>query len=891
MITAQKNRQSNRWIWLGVAVSVIMLSGCDLQDVFRYEVRTDRNIVDKPVVTKKPVVKPTTKKPVTKEEPATPPEPAVTKKPAVQERPEPVVTQKPTEEEPALQEPTTPKKEPRPAPQAPNTTNHTPHIPTAKALDHQGGGKNLIVNGSFELGLGTEPIYVGWRQKEYSADMTSPALPVIDETTASDESRSLRVDKLSANHILTLDFTPPYIAQSGTHRIHLGISAKSDCPNLRLHFPLTDKYLTTDWKHYTSYVDTAHPQYPLVQLMVYNETGKTCRVWFDEITWTLDTSGDDGWVRHDPIEAVFLGVDPFAKKRTDSWTRRGVYFDGKPVRLDWRAQADIDYAKVGIELHLRDLTRDGAVRIPWQTLRQLEGDRIAEGRIDLGRLKRGAYMAHLVFYRPDDHKILGTARTRFTVMADLTDTPAPVDFLVGMHGGFHAFTHSREFSWRGAWTADEYYQNAYQIGLRAQRIFADAAELTPQKNVYDLSILEPSIDHAAANGCTTVLSVDPFRLTTKNQAIPRGNDGDWIYTDGVDVSARANSTIYNVYRLPDDHMAGLFSRIAQRFGDKLIALENTNELNMYYHPDNMKYAVEDLFQPMYAAFKKHAPNVPVMVDFTMDFYGINYTDKFFQNGGINCADGFTYHPYGREWIYYAENGDHFGVKFIRRNETFRGNNSTTKKALVMGMTEVHSVGVYSAVGWDIMQRTLLDWSGGAKFSSGLLSGGMYFLETRNAGEWNNKSTTAPGVASVALNAMYDILGGFELVERVELDDGVLIVLFENKMTGAYAVAVAQGDYHTKRAQLAVTLPDDVRMYDQWGEKIAIPSAIKLDNEIRYFVSQDAGLLDTFRNGSITWVNETYGHDYQSVKSLWSFSPGPNDAWYAQLLKTGIRPYR
>ena len=743
-------------------------------------------------------------------------------------------------------------------------------------VEYKAKGLNLIQNGSFELGLGSEPIYVGWRQREYNASMKAPALPTIDKTTAATGTNSLKVENIEKNQVITVDFTPPNIGDKS--RIYFGVSAKSSCEKLVLHFPSTDKYLTDKWERFNSYSDVVHKEYVVKRFEIYNNGDTPCTLWLDDITWTLEDNTQNGWVKKDSIEAVFI-----------PYRRNGVTYDNEDLLLKFNIDSDNDKQNLALEVHVRDLTRDGEESLVFVDDLELEKGGVYSKTINLKHFTRGAYMAHLAIYDKATHTILTTAKERFSVMADLQNKPAPVGFLAGMHGGFHAFTHSREFSYRGAWDVDEYYKNAYTIGLRAQRIFAGASELEPQKDNYDLSILQPTINYAAKHGCTTVLTIDPFRNIPKDSEKPTGHDGDWIFQDGVDVSARANSSLYDIFTLPAEHMAVLFGKIGEEFGDKLIALENTNELNMYYHPDNMKEAVEDLFKPMYSSFKKYAPNVPVMVDFTMDFYGVNYTDRFFQNGGGEYADGFTYHPYGRAWVYRHDGyGDHYGIDFIKRNETFRTNNSTESKKLVMGMSELHAEGVYSAVGFDIMQRTLLDWSGGALFSSGMLSAGMYFLETRTAGEWNNKSTTAPGVGAVALNAMYDILAGYKLLKRVDNDHGVLSVVFENETTNMFALALAQGDFVDKRAVLEANIPEDAIFYDQWGKKIEKKGELKLSNEILYIVSKE-NLLNVVEDATIRWSDEPNGYDYDKYQPLPQFSPAPNDAWYARLLKTGIRP--
>ena len=220
------------------------------------------------------------------------------------------------------------------------------------------------------------------------------------------------------------------------------------------------------------------------------------------------------------------------------------------------------------------------------------------------------------------------------------------------------------------------------------------------------------------------------------------------------------------------------------------------------------------------------------------------------------------------------------------------------------MTESHGIATKSGVGWDVMQRALLDWSAGAKFSAGILAGGLYFLEAGDANDWDKTYTKAPGIALVALNGMHDVLGGYKLVRRVDWGEkynwnsekaernnyGILIVLFQKPESSEYAVALCQGDFHHKRALLNVTLPEDTQAFDQWGEPIATPTApIKLANEILYLKTSDPSILHLFDdNSTISWSDEPNGYDYKE-QSVDSFSPYPSDAWFKELLRTGIRP--
>ena len=777
------------------------------------------------------------------------------------------------------------------------TSPATLQLDTQTVLDFDHKLPNRIQNGSFELGIGAEPIYFGWKLEEATGDLTPPALPVIDTTTAMEGSASVKIAKIKRNHHVHIDFTPPDISDeydgSGSFQGYIYTDLKTDCPGkLYVHFPMHDQWPTTEWKRYKDmWGKTSHTEYDWQsrRIYIYNTSDQECTLWMDGLTWTVDDVGQDQWLRYAPVEAVFL------PSRHD-----GIHFAGKDVVLHYKMNTASDVTRVVAELHLRDLSRggvdlsvDNANAQYIETLTLNNGD-VVDKTINLGHLKRGAYMAHLAFYDPDTKEILGVARERFTVMDDLRNKPAPIDFVVGTHGGLLTFADLHEFSMRGSWSADDFYKTSYITGLRAQRLLPALGTFMPENGVYDLNLVKGAIDAAHDNNCTTILNIDPFRIKNKNSAAPTGGPGDWVFQDGRDLTNHLGpNSPYNLHALPVDRMQTLYGKVASEFGDKLLALENVNELNMYYAPEKMGDAVADLFEPVYDIVKSNAPNLPVLANFTMDFYGLDFTTNFMGAGGVDHTDGFTYHPYGRTFAYYRNNNgnEQPGISFVKQNEGFRDRYKDTK-SLVTGMSEIHGIASKSAVGWDVMQRVLLDWSGGAKFSAGLLPGGLYFLETGNAGAWADTYSKAPGVALVAVNAMNSILGGYELLKRVDWNDdnnhGVLIVIFKKPGKEAYTAALLQGDFPDKRAVLNVTLPSDAVFYDQWGEQIEPTNPLKLSNEVIYIKTTDSSIISLFDDESvITWSSEPNGYDYEL--ELDDFQTDPSDAWFKTLLKTGIPP--
>ena len=783
-------------------------------------------------------------------------------------------------------------------------------LSTQAVLDFDHKLPNRIQNGSFELGLGAEPIYFGWKLEKVSeagGDLTPPEYPVIDTTTAMEGKASLKIAKIKKYQQVHIDFTPPDISDEydgGTYQGYIYTDFKTDCPGkIQVHFPMHDEYPDTTWKRYKDmWGRTNHKTYDYQarRIYIYNTGDKECTLWMDGLTWSVKDRADaqKEWLRYAPVEAVFL------PSRND-----GIHFADKDVVLHYKMDAADNVKKVVAELHLRDLSRGGKdvslsdANAKYTKKLTPKSGEVLDEYINLHHLKHGAYMAHLAFYDPDTKEILGVATERFTVMDDLRNKPAPVDFVVGTHGSILTFADLYEFSMRGSWSADEYYKTCNIVGLRAQRLLPALGAYMPQNGVYDLNLVKGAIDAAHDNNCTTVLGIDPFRIKAKGSSAPSGHPGDWVFTDGRDLTDHLGGNTYDFFALPTDQMQTLYDKIATEFGDKLIALENVNELNMYYAPDKMNYAVDDLFKPVYDVVKNKAPNLPILVDFTMDFYGANFTTSFMDAGGVDYTDGFTYHPYGRTFVYYKnKNGnDQIGISFIKRMEAYK-DKYEDKKKLVTGMSEIHGIASKSAVGWDVMQRVLLDWSEGAKFSAGLLPGGLYFLETGNAADWADTYTKAPGVALVAVNAMNSILGGYKLLKRVDWNDdefsnngfggnshGVLIIIFKKPNEADYTVAFAQGDFAHKRALINVDFPDDAKFYDQWGEKISPAQPLKLSNEIVYMKTKDPLVVDLFNDygSAVSWSDEPNGYDYEL--ELDDFQTEPSDAWFKTLLKTGIPP--
>ena len=776
-----------------------------------------------------------------------------------------------------------------------------PQLDINDIINYNPKNRNLISNGSFELGVGVGPTYFGWRMKNITTNLTPPSKPEIDYTTSMEGNASLKLAHIKPNQIVYLDLTPVSLTEDEVHHsddedrvgTYQYADLKTDCPGkLSVWFTYQGAYPDTEWKRFRLKISrNSLYGYNRRRINVANDSDKECTLWMDGLTWTVNDIGEEKWIKQSPVEAVFLP--------TNGWA--DIHYANQDVKLHFRADFDSNLTNIVAELHLRDLTRDGNDTTVYMEYFD-KNINIIDRLINLKHLKHGAYMAHLAFYKKDTKEIVGVAVERFTVMDNLENVPDLVDFVVGSHGSILTFGDNYFFSLRGSWDLDTFYKNSYQIGLRAQRLLIDVGKLIPNRGDYNSSFVRPAINYAAKHHCSTIFGMNPFKTKKLDADKPSGHPGDWIYDEGIDITDRLhtdkNEPYENLYKMPDEDMRDFYNQFVNEFKGKLFAIENVNELNLFYRSDSIGNAVEDLYKPIYNTIKYIEPNLPILFNITMDFYGGEFTAHFLEHNGTKYTDGFTYHPYSRTFIYYKtkDSGVEMpGIKFIKRNEKYRDTYSTDEKKLIMGMTEIHEIGTKSAVGWDIMQRVMLDWSGKSKFSSGIVWGGLYFLEYGNNQVWNEVYSRAPGVASVALNAMYSLLGGYKIVKRVDWSDpnnyGILINIFKKPNEDLYAVALAQGDFPNKRAVLNVTLPLDAKLYDQWGEEITRKEydSLKLSNEILYIKTADSSILNLFDDENIiSWSDEPNGYDYL-FPYLEKFDKDGDSKWWMELLNSGIRP--
>jgi hypothetical protein len=512
-----------------------------------------------------------------------------------------------------------------------------------------------------------------------------------------------------------------------------------------------------------------------------------------------------------------------------------------------------------------------------------------EGEIDLGNLKTGAYLALLAVSDSSTHQLLTVGREKFTVFYNLSDVPPPEDFVVGMHGGYRTFSDpgSLEFCWRGHWNSDEYFQNAYQIGIRMQRIFCASEFSQAYKNAFFWKRTEDQIDSAYRNGCQTMLSLlfGQRRDPVANPVDPE-SPGGWFINKSVMIPfARNVSAMDQLSLITDrDNVKKMASEIARRFGSRISCLEVQNEVNLLMYPE---LAVEYVYEPVYEAYKKFDTSTPVVMNQTMDGVyskdGRHFTQLFFRNGGGKYTDGFTYHPYVRETI--AKQG----IEYMRLNRNFKESFTEPGKKFYMGMSEIHQIGVDGSPGWDLMQRVFLDWCAGSQWSAGVISDGLYFLESGYMKAWPGRGSRAPGKAAVALNTFYKLFGGCRFVKTVEKSDSILVALFEKTDGSGYLVAMAAADDPTQCPEINMDLSSvTYTEYDQFGGVVESPqNPFVLTREFVYFLSQDKALFDAAENYTFTFKPSDLNYEYEHKLDEFAVTLPPE--WWQEYQLTGLLP--
>ncbi|MDR1279919.1 MAG: hypothetical protein LBK99_03760 [Opitutaceae bacterium] len=744
---------------------------------------------------------------------------------------------------------------------------------------------NLLTNGSFELGLGAEPFYPGWRvAKSALASSETPTLPVLDTTVAHTGKQSLKLSRARGKSIVYLDFQSPLFAENTA--THFSFRAKTNrvgvtllcgvCPeDGKGRVPnaprLLHGSLATGWQLWECPMPAPAGIVPV--RIEFSSTGdEPFDVWIDDVNWTAgkppSPPSAGTRTRSGAVEVVLLPA-----------TRNGIHFADQPVALRWSADSDTT-RDVAMILTLRDLTRNGEAEIAWRGAAALSPDP-ARGDIVLPNLKRGAWWAELEVRDAASQTLLGVGRERFTVMADLKKLPAPVDFGAGYHGGVE-FGPEVSFNWRGHWTLDEFFATNFQTGFQVQRDIFDWETLEPERGKYVWDFPDTRVEAAWRNGCTTILCVPhkPLNLAPAESSKILGNPdpgaGRWLYQTARDITRHAVRSAPmgpsgNPNRLfaPDPGaLADFMAALARRYHDKIDAIEFLNEANLYIDPEGL---IEHYYKPGYPAIKRAAPDLPVLMNQTMDFAadGNGYTGQFLKRGGLDYSDGVFHHPYGVSLL--RDNG----LESVRTLERLAETYSKPDKKMLLGMSEIHGLGGGSRafVRGEIVQRALLDWAVGCRWSAGALLTRTTFYEGSGPRHWFLRGPFAPGISAVHMNALYSVLGGYRFLHRIELDDSVLIMTFEKtNATPSPPSPSSSGEVRYAAVITAAQLPLVVSLlktdfeginlsaFDFTGEPVKLSSLtdVRIGMDALYLKSNDAALFDRLKSGRISWGQSIVG---------------------------------
>ena len=738
----------------------------------------------------------------------------------------------------------------------------------SKGADTDKQAGNLFTNGSFELGLGAEPFYPGWSAARETCPLPEeiPPLPIIDDTQANNGKRSLKFRAIPGNGRAVIEFQTPVLPQDTQSQFSVWVRANRPgvtftfgvCPPpFKGPLPFVSRIngkLSPEWKKFQCELPKASGVIHL-RAEIFSSQNKPFDVWIDDICWTVGKHQQA--TRSGPVELVLLPA-----------TRNGMHFADQPVRLTWSGDADMP-RNVELKLILRDLSRNGTETIAWKGKTSLSPEAKQE-EIVIGKLKRGAYMAEIKAYDPVSSTLLGIGRERFTVISDLKQVAPPIDFQCGYHGGF-GFGPFKAFNWRGAWSPDEFFADWWQTGFRVQRNIFKWKHVEPLEGKFTWaeSSMDRYINAAARNGCTTLPCIPayPFHLKKKDyEKIMKEDqldDGRWLIKKSKDISESSrrsavmgwsgNPQLREVLLAPPaDALVKFCTAFAERYKDKITALEFMNESNLYINPDAL---LEYYFKPAYPAIKKVAPNLPVLMNQTMDYAedGNGFTGQFFALGAMKYCDGFTHHPYGQHLL--QGNGN----EAVRILKQLADKYSLPNKPMQLGMTEIHAIGCRNFIRGEGVQRALLDWSIGCRWSAGVLLEGFTFYEGGFRDIWFRRGSFIPGVGAVEMNAMFAVLGGSRFLKCVELDDDTLLACFEKPgKVPLYTVAITAADYPTRIALLKADLKGlPLKAFDPCGEPMPVPTGntIMLSPETLYLQSPDRELFRRFESGKLVWAQK------------------------------------
>jgi hypothetical protein len=296
---------------------------------------------------------------------------------------------------------------------------------------------------------------------------------------------------------------------------------------------------------------------------------------------------------------------------------------------------------------------------------------------------------------------------------------------------------------------------------------------------------------------------------------------------------------------PADELAEMCRDVGRRYGDQVALIEFKNEVNGICAPETF---IERITSIAYPVLKKEVGDVPVVINTTVDFGldGSSYVGDYYAAGGLQYCDGFTFHPYGGEYI---SEGALPKADIYQSRLTPPG--LEPGRTLVAGQSEcLHISHRWSQAGWEVAQRALIDWSSGFRWSTGGGVGEAYHTTAGQPSNWALRGPfLAPNTGALAINAMHGVLAGARQRGRVDVGPDVMIALFDQG--DGCAAAVAATDAYASWALIDVDLRGlDVTAYDQWGAPVALPDVLLVDREVLYLRCDDPAMLDRLRAASV-----------------------------------------
>ena len=584
---------------------------------------------------------------------------------------------------------------------------------------------------------------------------------------------------------------------------------------------------------------------PSVQLLVRNEGNGTATYWVDDFRWTF--SEEDQRDSSPYFDAVFVPED-----------RTGMKFTAPSHRFRGRVLAPRDTG-ARLEFHLKDLSRNTVTQarspVP-VTLRR----GIHEETVTLSGLRNGCYLLVLNVRDRKDGSVLAVARERFAVMADLSRVPKPNGFISGTHYGVTLFSGIAEYNWRGNWDSDEYFKMNYQTGLRVQRHRYLWYHLEPRRGKYNW-YLDNTMEAARRHGCEILLTFPcyPQAYVPGSRHYLHTPEDHWLHKTSIDLSEflrQHNERWMKNYKRgttvlgPDPKaLAATCEMIARRYRGVVNLLEYSNEVGAICLAEGV---LEYVAKPAYPAFKRGNPDLVCFLGLNRD--SDNYAGKFLKLGGNRYSDGYIFHPYSGETIH--KESIRKAIEYERRARE----HELSGHKLHIGQNECFGIAqTGSYVGWDVFQRTLLDWGMGFRVSNGFVYPTTVATEAGPPQGFRWLGPRCPSFAAVVLNASHYLLPGGKGLGIINKDPHLLIAKFETRESDGrtgYAVALSARYDPGRSALVEVDLKGiRCRTYDQWGAPTdrGVSRPLLVDHRGIYVKSADERLLRRFEAADVRWA--------------------------------------